>query len=131
MSTMTRTSSKARFATAGALIIAAGLSTACNNAGEGALSGAGVGAVAGLIIGSTVGDPGAGAAIGAAIGGAGGAVIGDQNERNARRHYDPHPPRRHHTAPGYEYEEREYRRDSSRGSYYEYEEREYRRTYPR
>lgn len=63
----------------------AGLSTGCNNAGEGALSGAAIGALAGLGIGSLTGSAGAGAAIGAIAGGVGGAVIGDQNERKDRR----------------------------------------------
>jgi len=37
-----------------------------------------------LAIGSLSGDAGKGAAAGAVIGGIGGAVIGDQNERNER-----------------------------------------------
>jgi osmotically inducible lipoprotein OsmB len=56
--------------------------TACNNAGEGALSGAGLGALGGLAIGSVTGSAGRGAAIGAVAGGVSGAVIGDQNQRN-------------------------------------------------
>lgn len=60
-------------------------SSACSNAGEGALTGAGIGALAGLGIGSLTGNAGAGAAIGAIAGGVGGAVIGDQNERRDRR----------------------------------------------
>lgn len=56
----------------------------CNNAGEGALSGAALGSLAGLGIGSLYGEAGKGAAIGAIAGGVGGAVLGDQNERNER-----------------------------------------------
>jgi hypothetical protein len=56
----------------------------CNNAGEGALSGAALGSLAGLGIGSLYGEAGNGAAIGAIAGGVGGAVLGDQNQRNER-----------------------------------------------
>lgn len=67
-----------------ALAVLTGLTfsmTACNNAGEGALSGAGLGALGGLAIGSVTGSAGRGAAIGAVAGGLTGAVVGDQNAR--------------------------------------------------
>lgn len=80
-----RTARSAKAAAACGLMIALASTTGCNNAGEGALSGAGLGALAGLGIGSLTGNAGTGAAIGAIAGGVGGAVLGDQNERNSRR----------------------------------------------
>lgn len=79
-----RTRSRMSLAACG-LVLAAAMTTGCNNAGEGALSGAGLGALAGLGIGSLTGSAGAGAAIGAIAGGVGGAVLGDQNERRDHR----------------------------------------------
>jgi hypothetical protein len=68
--------------TAMAGIVAAGLMSGCDNAGQGAVSGASMGALSGLAIGSLSGNAGRGAAIGAVAGGAGGAVLGDQNRRS-------------------------------------------------
>jgi len=55
----------------------------CENGLQGGASGAALGALAGLGIGSLTGDMGKGAVIGAITGGLGGAVLGDQNRRNA------------------------------------------------
>ncbi|MBX3401997.1 MAG: hypothetical protein KF699_01165 [Phycisphaeraceae bacterium] len=73
-----------------ALVLLAGASGGCNNAAEGTLSGAALGAGAGAVIGSFFGAAGTGAAVGAVGGALGGGVIGDQNDRQARRHHGGH-----------------------------------------
>jgi len=104
------------------ILVSAGGLTGCNNGFEGAVTGAGLGAVAGLIAGSVFGEAGAGAAVGAAVGGIGGAVIGDQNERNAYRtvYVDGDD-------DSYESDSYRYDRESSRRSGDSYYREEYRR----
>jgi len=94
----------------------------CDNAGQGLFTGAALGAASGTALGSLSGDAGEGAIIGTIVGDLGGAIIGDQNERNARAngtyrsdHYrdggysDPHDnryrsSRRHSRDPWWEHD---------------------------
>ena len=56
-------------------------------------------ALGGLVIGSMSGNAGEGAALGAVIGGAGGAIVGDQNERNRENAYISSRSRVYHDHP--------------------------------
>lgn len=83
-----------RLAILSGAILATGTLSGCDNAGQGLFTGAALGAVTGLAIGSLSGNAGEGAVLGTIIGGAGGAIVGDQNERNrenarySRERYD-------------------------------------------
>lgn len=81
---MRRTHRITRVALAAATLATALLASGCNDAVSGGATGAGLGALAGLGLGSLTGDMGKGAAAGAIIGGVGGAILGDQNQRNER-----------------------------------------------
>lgn len=75
----------AAVAVGGLGVLTAGSLSGCANAGEGAFSGAAIGALGGMGIGSAFGAMGKGAAIGAIGGAIGGAILGDQNNRNDMR----------------------------------------------
>ncbi len=70
--------------TLAATVLSLAALTGCNNALQGGATGAGLGALVGMGLGSLSGDMGKGAAAGALLGGLGGAVLGDQNNRNSR-----------------------------------------------
>ena len=66
----------------------AGCSTPLSTRERTTLGGAAIGAGTGAAIGAATGHPGTGAAIGAGAGALGGALIGDEIQRNRRRDYD-------------------------------------------